>query len=124
MKKDIAKIWVDALKSGEYKQGTEYLCAGDRYCCLGVLCDLYAQNAADNLRIVEKQKGDKGFTITYYNYDSEVLPEIVQEWAGMSTNTGKYMSDTLFESSLASDNDQGATFEELADVIAKSVDDL
>lgn len=124
MKKDIAKIWVEALKSGDYLQGTEYLCADDRYCCLGVLCDLYAQNAADNLRIVEKFKGDSEFRITYYNHDSEVLPDVVQEWAGMSSNAGKYMDDTLFESSLASDNDQGDSFDELAKKIELYVDDL
>ena len=124
MKKDIAKIWVDALQSGKYDQGSEYLCAGGRYCCLGVLCDLYAQDTADNLRIVEKEKGDSGFIITYYNHDSEVLPDVVQEWAGMSTNTGKYLSDSLFESSLASDNDQGDTFHELAKKIELYADDL
>lgn len=124
MKKDIAKIWIDALQSGEYKQGTEYLCADGQYCCLGVLCDLYAQNAADNLRIVEKFKGDSEFRITYYNHDSEVLPDVVQEWAGMSSNAGKYMDDTLFESSLASDNDQGDSFDELAKKIELYVDDL
>jgi hypothetical protein len=124
MKKDIAKIWVTALKSGDYKQGSEYLCANDRYCCLGVLCDLYLQEDGSSLSVVEKKKGDKDFTVTWYNHDAEVLPDVVQEWAGMNTNTGKYLSDILFESSLASDNDQGATFEELADIITKSVDDL
>ena len=124
MKKDIAEIWINALQSGEYDQGSEYLCAGGRYCCLGVLCDLYAQNAADNLRIVEKEKGDSGFIITYYNHDSEVLPDVVQEWAGMCTNAGKYMDGTLYESSLASDNDQGDSFHELAKKIALYVDDL
>lgn len=34
---DIKKKWVDALRSGKYEQGREYLCDGDRYCCLGVL---------------------------------------------------------------------------------------
>ena len=124
MKKSIAKIWVEALKSGEYKQGTEYLCADGQYCCLGVLCDLYVKNVDEDLPIVEKFKGESEVMITYYNHDSEVLPDVVQEWAGMATDTGKYLSDTLCESSLAIDNDNGATFEELADVIAKSFDDL
>ena len=30
--------WVKALRSGKYKQGTETLKTGDRYCCLGVAC--------------------------------------------------------------------------------------
>lgn len=32
----LQKKWVAALRSGEYKQGTEYLCKDERYCCLGV----------------------------------------------------------------------------------------
>lgn len=34
---NIKKTWTDALRSGEYKQGTDALfCRGNRYCCLGV----------------------------------------------------------------------------------------
>lgn len=33
--------WLEALKSGEYKQGQGYLCdANNGYCCLGVLMEL------------------------------------------------------------------------------------
>jgi hypothetical protein len=32
--------WVDALRSGNYKQGWNYLRQGDRYCCLGVGCEV------------------------------------------------------------------------------------
>ncbi len=34
--------WVEALRSGKYKQGRDHLRTGDAYCCLGVLCDLLA----------------------------------------------------------------------------------
>jgi len=41
MKPEIKKIWVEALRSGKYKQGQKYLCrtinGEDRFCCLGVL---------------------------------------------------------------------------------------
>ncbi len=32
--------WVEALRSDKYKQGQEYLNAGNQYCCLGVLCKI------------------------------------------------------------------------------------
>ena len=33
--------WIDALRSGRYKQGAGYLrCAEDTFCCLGVLADV------------------------------------------------------------------------------------
>ena len=36
----LKKKWVAALRSGKYKQGKEVLRDGDRYCCLGVLCEV------------------------------------------------------------------------------------
>lgn len=40
MKKDIKQKWIDALKSGRYKQGQGRLkSCNDEFCCLGVLCD-------------------------------------------------------------------------------------
>lgn len=32
--------WLEALRSGKYKQGRNLLRNGDKYCCLGVLCDI------------------------------------------------------------------------------------
>ncbi len=34
------KKWTDALRSGRYAQGINYLCRNGSYCCLGVLCEL------------------------------------------------------------------------------------
>ena len=39
--RDHLRRWVEALRSGEYKQGTGRLRSGDEYCCLGVACDVY-----------------------------------------------------------------------------------
>ena len=33
------EIWIEALESGEYKQGLCYLNSDDKFCCLGVLAD-------------------------------------------------------------------------------------
>lgn len=46
MNPEIKTKWVEALRSGKYKQGKKSLRSreGDKYCCLGVLCDLYAAN--------------------------------------------------------------------------------
>ena len=44
MKPEVKKAWVKALRSGKYRKGKEYLRRQegkhDRYCCLGVLCDV------------------------------------------------------------------------------------
>jgi len=39
MNQQAAKQWVDALRSGEYTQGRNYLRKGAYFCALGVLCD-------------------------------------------------------------------------------------
>ena len=38
MDAEIKRKWVEALRSGKYKQGRDQLQNGDTYCCLGVLC--------------------------------------------------------------------------------------
>ncbi len=40
MNKEVKDKWIEALESGKYKQGQENLRKGDKYCCLGVLCDI------------------------------------------------------------------------------------
>jgi hypothetical protein len=39
MNKEWKEKWVKALRSGRYQQGRNVLREGDRYCCLGVLCE-------------------------------------------------------------------------------------
>jgi hypothetical protein len=41
MRQALQKRWLEALRSGEYKQGRRVLRKLDTYCCLGVLCNLY-----------------------------------------------------------------------------------
>lgn len=42
MEPELKKKWVDALRSGEYKQGRTYLRRrkDNTFCCLGVLCEV------------------------------------------------------------------------------------
>lgn len=46
MNKEVKEKWLAALRSGSYKQGRGVLreqCQdGDKFCCLGVLCDIVA----------------------------------------------------------------------------------
>lgn len=46
--------WIAALRSGEFKQATQYLKVDGRYCCLGVLCHIAKpQIEAMGFQIVE-----------------------------------------------------------------------
>lgn len=40
MKRELRDKWVAALRSGKYEQGQKTLVRDNRYCCLGVLCDV------------------------------------------------------------------------------------
>jgi len=37
---ELAKKWIEALRSGKYKQGEGQLVGVNKFCCLGVLCDV------------------------------------------------------------------------------------
>ena len=119
MRKDIAKVWVDALRSGKYEQGSDYLCKNGMHCCLGVLCELYINHTGD-MKYSRVADGDDGdYDIVDYGGDIEVLPCEVMEWAEINTSTGKIYDDHAeFDfSSLAEMNDSGHSFNDLAKVI-------
>ena len=113
MKKDIADRWVKALRSGEYKQGRGFLKVKERYCCLGVLCDLYDPKGwkmVSNLN-VSTFKIDHNFSR---------LSKKVMTWSGMRNDAGCYeVNHTLIK-----DNDRGDSFEEIANTIEKEWEEL
>lgn len=88
MKPEIAKKWVEALRSGQYEQGYDLLrsrnaiTGKEQYCVLGVLCDLAVK---DGVPIVADD--DFGCGYEWNNgfgthREVEVLPPPVVEWAG------------------------------------------
>ena len=126
MKPEIAEIWVQALESGEYEQGTGQLVivTDDRlplprkYCCLGVLCDLANKAGV-------KASGDDPETKRYgwdFATDGATLPEVVLEWADIKTAGGFFGPDHL--GSLLVHNDNGDSFPEIAAIIRAHVEDL
>ena len=95
MNQEIKRRWVEALRSGEYKQGREALKRQGQFCCLGVLCDLHAKET--NTRWVDYI--NKDWSSDYLNQDS-VLPDQVMEWAGICESdpvitTGESTSNSI-----------------------------
>lgn len=136
MKQNIMKKWVKALRSGKFKQGTDalkqYNSKGQvKYCCLGVLCELYNEDMKKkkkktlpettedyNFKFVDWSKctnfGDKAFD----------LPEEVMKWSGVETSTG-YLGYALgAPPSLSSLNDAGKKFKTIANIIEKNWENL
>jgi hypothetical protein len=114
MNPQIKQKWVNALRSGDYQQGQCYLRTNSGFCCLGVLCDLYIKenNLEWNLAINRRNNA--------YAFQDMVgeLPLSVIEWSGIA-NSNPYFDGEM--GTLAALNDDGYTFNEIADVIEKQL---
>ncbi len=110
MKKNIATRWVKALRSGKYVQGQGRLMTvgedRNRYCCLGVLCE-----------VVDVP----------YNYNEGGLPSPARDVAGMHSNIGSWDCEGGIRSkyaNLAEMNDSGQSFKRIANFIERNYKEL
>jgi hypothetical protein len=113
MNYEIAQQWVAALRSGEYAQEKSRLKSDNGYCCLGVLCDLYTKQNP-----YVKWKSLESVTAYFILEHSLVLPCEVKEWARMKSECGQFIEEGMFLR-LDKMNDDGHSFNEIADVIEK-----
>lgn len=123
MKPEIKKIWVEALNSGEYKQGQKMLCQENEdgtasFCCLGVLCDLAEKQKIVTHRTVE------GIDYKRRSYGNErldrefFLPYDVVMWAGLQENDPRVqLPESGNWDTLSAMNDEGKSFSEIAKAI-------
>lgn len=108
MNPEIKQEWVAALRSGKYKQGRKRLNTDDKYCCLGVLCEIAVAHG-----ITEKATPSDLFNITCYGgCNTSSLPREVVEWSGVSA-----YGDLSGQRSLSELNDIGRSFSEIATII-------
>lgn len=111
MNKRIKKLWIEALTSGEYKQGKHALRKGDRFCCLGVLCDLYRKEKGGQWKRVTLASGQA------FHDEEATLPEKVRKWAKLEDDNPAI--DHPKYDCLAEANDAGVKFPRIADLIEK-----
>ena len=112
MNPEIKRQWLEALRSGEYKQGqcrlrTE-IKGSSFYCCLGVLCDLHSKATG-----VPWSEPDET-PYLYRNCDVD-LPLCVNKWAGIGYD--KMENGEIIEGVLSDANDSGADFPTIANWI-------
>jgi hypothetical protein len=107
--------WLTALRSGEYKQTTECLRDDKGYCCLGVLSDLVAKEYPEQFKWnkFEELKVNKYQLTTTGNVESAVLMDEIVDITKVPDRYGK-LEDEQY---LTKYNDDGYTFEEIADLI-------
>lgn len=124
MNPEVKQKWITALRSGEYQQTTHRLkveheseCA---FCCLGVLCDLYLKDYPAGLN-VEKVFGPNDGKEYSYDKSLVALPDKVMSWAGLGSYMGASVTIDGHLSTLASHNDRGVTFDQIAQAIEENL---
>jgi hypothetical protein len=73
MDKELKEKWVEALRSGRYVQGEVHFERGDKFCCLGVLCEVLGEPTtivvngypASNYPAIEPVLGVETYNILY-----------------------------------------------------------
>jgi hypothetical protein len=116
-----AEKWVQALESGRFKQGAHVLHRkeDDARCCLGVACALAIE---DGVAVVVDTDEDD-FCVTYDGRTGG-LPQSVERWVGLNSGMGYLSPDCPLDCTLASLNDMGKSFAEIAQIIRDNADTL
>ena len=113
MNADVKVRWVERLRSGGDGQGRGRLRRDNAFCCLGVLCDIYAQETGTKW-VENYDDGDMSFLGAGGD-----LPDAVCEWAGLDESDPYVTLDDRCYLSVA--NDTGYTFAEIADLIEEGL---
>lgn len=103
---EIQQKWLDALRSGKYKQGRLRLRRGDEFCCLGVACDIYNDTKWKPSWWGSLYEVGDGLTIDL------LLNGWLKDLFGLTEDNME---------TLASMNDEGKTFTEIADFIERKI---
>lgn len=108
-----AQKWVAALRSGEFKQGREWLrTADDGFCCLGVACELYRRETGDGEWELNGSSSAWFFVLDDIR-EGGVLPGRVRAWLGVGHTDG----GSCVTTPLTRLNDAGRGFHQIADFI-------
>jgi len=104
--KEFATKWVEALRSGEYKQGKSQLKSKKGYCCLGVACKMEGQRI-----FKDKEWIDPELSNGLNKYPKHIPSLLIGSAA-----------DNSFVHEVSDMNDNGKTFNEIADWIEENVE--
>ena len=126
MRGEVRDLWVAALRSGRFQQGTGKLTRLSEdgqvaaCCCLGVLCEL-ALEAGVELELYRSEYGTR-----FYDREDNFLPDAVREWAGLEAHdpevTRTRDDQTPSTTSLSFLNDEVTlSFERIADLVEEQL---
>lgn len=108
---DHVKLWIDDLLSGKFSQARGRLRRNDSYCCLGVACERFRRETGQGYWANDEFVLNDGISTTG-------LPFEVIDWYGLNPESteGAYYENG-FGSCLSRQNDDGKSFEEIAEII-------
>lgn len=110
------ELWFKELETTTLPQGTGALCANDKYCCLGIACEVAMKNGLP----LEKELWDGFDKYAYKNQlkESDVslsyVPIIVKNWLGLYSTTGLSWGDRKLKSCVDMNDNDRKTFKEIA----------
>ena len=125
MNSEVKEMWVKALRSGEHNQTKFGLRSKKGFCCLGVLCEIAVQH-----KIIPPSQftGNKKVTGSFiYDGSSAYLPNKVILWAELTDSDPyiktKYPTNSSVNGGyrLSYYNDDGVSFEKIADLIEENL---
>jgi hypothetical protein len=132
LKPEVKQLWLEALRTGGFQQCSGKLSDGVGYCCLGVLSELAHREGVLTREVQTITYNRRTETFVYYgaHADRTDLPCEVADWAFEEFDaTVVYWENPRVRdprlgvkvTSLADLNDEGFTFEEIADVIEEQL---
>jgi hypothetical protein len=120
------RLWIDALKSGRFRQGKSRLHTVNRlnktavYCCLGLACKLANETGELKLpKTIEEPHGALPFI--KYDIDGHTLPNSARTLLKLRNCVGKFKKAATVQGdkfgSLADMNDRELTFKQIGEYI-------
>lgn len=121
MNSEVKAKWLEALRSDKYQQGKEALCkigydGEKRYCCLGVLTDLYMQEFPDKIKfdiVYNRLKFIDNSDVCQIQSHDYLLPAIMH-WAELDSTDPEIVETGTCLSTI---NDNDTSFSEIANMI-------
>lgn len=112
MKPEIHKMWIETLRTEEYEQGFGYLCAHNKHCAIGVLCELAIKNGVP---LEKSNRKDDDENVCVYDEYSGLMPDIVMKWAQLKTGHVHLPKRNI--NVLMLNDGEKYTFSEIADLL-------
>lgn len=109
--KNNIRRWVEALRSGEYKQGKHALHPKDTFCCLGVACDI---------------SGLGSWTDGAYDHkggicgSNSTLPYFVRDWLGIDSVNPELQFPRSYLTASEANDDKRRSFDDIASAIERT----